>query len=80
MYFYLMLFTLYSLKRLPGGNETVGNTIFCLKCGFLYKYLKDQLYDNEIENFHTFLYIYRDVRLTAKANELSYFFIVFYTK
>ena len=32
-----MLFTLYSLKRLPGGNETVGNTIFRLKCGFLYK-------------------------------------------
>ena len=31
------LFREYSLKRLPGGNETVGNTIFCLKCGFLYK-------------------------------------------
>ena len=38
-----MLFTLYSLKRLPGGNETVGDTIFCLKCGFLYKKLKIQM-------------------------------------
>ena len=43
-------------------------------------YLKDQLYDNAIENFHTFLYVYRAVRLTAKANEFNYFFIVFYTK
>ena len=38
-------------------------------------YLKSQLYDNAIENFHTFLYIYRAVRLRAKANEFNYFLL-----
>ena len=41
----------------------------------LLSYLKSQLYDNAIENFHTFFYIYRDVRLTAKANEFNYFLL-----
>ena len=38
-------------------------------------YLKSQLYDNAIKNFHTYLYIYRAVRLTAKANEFNYFLL-----
>ena len=38
-------------------------------------YLKSQLYDNAIENVHTFLYIYRAVCLTAKASEFNYFLL-----
>ena len=39
-------------------------------------YLKSQLYDNAIENFHTFLYIYRAVRLTDKAKEFNFFYCI----
>ena len=39
-----------------------------------FSYLNIELYYSAIENFHTFVYIYRAVRVTAKATDCIYFF------
>ena len=39
-----------------------------------FSYLNIELYYSAIENFHTFVYIYRAVRVTAKATDFNYFF------
>ena len=39
-----------------------------------FSYLNIELYYSAIENFHTFVYIYRAVRITAKATDFNYFF------
>ena len=38
-------------------------------------YLNIELYYCAIQNFHTFAYIYRAVRVTAKATDFNYFFL-----
>ena len=38
-------------------------------------YLNIELYYSAIENFHTFVYIYCVVRVTAKATDFNYFFL-----
>ena len=38
-------------------------------------YLNIELYYSAIENFHTFVYIYRAVRIMAKATDCNYFFL-----
>ena len=40
-----------------------------------FSYLNTELYYSAIENFHTFVYIYRAVRVTAKATDFNYFFV-----
>ena len=40
-----------------------------------FSYLNIELYYSAIENFHTFVYIYRAVRVTAKATDLNYYFL-----
>ena len=40
-----------------------------------FSYLNIELYYSAIENFHTFVYIYRMVRVTAKATDFNYFFL-----
>ena len=40
-----------------------------------FSYLNIELYCSAIENFHTFVYIYRAVRVTAKATVFNYFFL-----
>ena len=42
-----------------------------------FSYLNIELYYSAIENFHTFVYIYRAVRVTAKATDFNYFFLKF---
>ena len=37
-------------------------------------YLNIELYYSAIENFHTFVYIYRAVRVTDKATDFNYLF------
>ena len=39
-------------------------------------YLNIELYYSAIENFHTFVYIYCVVRVTAKATDFNYFFFL----
>ena len=39
-----------------------------------FSYLNIELYYSAIENFHTFVYIYRAVRVTAKATDFNFFF------
>ena len=39
-----------------------------------FSYLNTELYYSAIENFHTFVYTYRAVRVTAKATNFNYFF------
>ena len=41
----------------------------------LFSYLNIELYYSVIENFHTFVYIYRAVRVMAKATDFNYFFL-----
>ena len=41
-----------------------------------FSYLNIELYYSAIENFHTFVYIYRAVRVTAKATDFNYFFLL----
>ena len=38
-----------------------------------FSYLNIELYYSAIENFHRFVYIYRAVRVTAKATDFNYF-------
>ena len=38
-----------------------------------FSYLNIELYYSAIENFHTFVYIYRAVRVTAKVTDFNYF-------
>ena len=45
-----------------------------------FSYLNIELYYSAIENFHTFVYIYRAVHVTAKATDFNYFFFEIYTK
>ena len=40
-----------------------------------FSYLNIELYYSAIENFHTFVYIYRAVRVTAKATDFNFFFL-----
>ena len=40
-----------------------------------FSYLNIELYYSVIENFHTFVYIYCMVRVTAKATDFNYFFL-----
>ena len=40
-----------------------------------FSYLNIELYYSAIENFHTFVYIYCMVRVTAKATDFNYFFL-----
>ena len=40
-----------------------------------FSYLNIELYYSAIENFHTFVYIYRAVRVTAKATDYNFFFL-----
>ena len=40
-----------------------------------FSYLNIELYYSAIEKFHTFVYIYRAVRVTAKATDFNYFFL-----
>ena len=40
-----------------------------------FSYLNIELYYNVIENFHSFVYIYRAVRVTAKATDFNYIFL-----
>ena len=42
--------------------------------------LNIELCYSAIENFHTFVYIYRAVLVTAKATDFNYFFFEIYTK
>ena len=42
---------------------------------FIFKILNIELYYSAIENFHTFVYIYRAVRVTDKATDFNYFFL-----
>ena len=44
-----------------------------------FSYLNIELYYSAIENFHTFVYIYRAVRVTAKATNFNYFFFLIST-
>ena len=37
-----------------------------------FSYLNIELYYSEIENVHAFVYIYRAVRVTAKATDFNY--------
>ena len=39
-----------------------------------FSYLNIELYYSATENFHTFVYIYRAVRVTAIATDFNYFF------
>ena len=39
-----------------------------------FSYLNIELYYSTIENFHTFVYIYHAVSVTAKATDLNFFF------
>ena len=39
-----------------------------------FSYLNIELYYSAIENFHTFVHIYRAVRVTAKATDFNYYF------
>ena len=39
-----------------------------------FSYLNIELYYSAIENFHTFVYIYCVVRVTAKATDFNFFF------
>ena len=39
-----------------------------------FSYLNIELYYSTIENFNTFVYIYRAVHVTAKASDFKYFF------
>ena len=41
-----------------------------------FSYLNIELYYSAIENFHTFVYIYRAVRVMAKATDFNYFFFL----
>ena len=41
-----------------------------------FSYLNIELYYSAIENFHTFVYIYCMVRVTAKATDFNYFFFL----
>ena len=43
-----------------------------------FSYLNIELYYSAIENFHTFVYIYRAVRVTAKATDFNFFFFFFF--
>ena len=45
-----------------------------------FSYLNIELYYSAIENFHTFVYIYHAVRVTAKATDFNFFFFEIYTK
>ena len=45
-----------------------------------FSYLNIELYYSAIENFHTFVYIYCVVRVTAKATDFNYFFFEIFTK
>ena len=40
-----------------------------------FPYLNIELYYSAIENFHTFVYIYRAVRVTAKATDFNFVFL-----
>ena len=40
-----------------------------------FSYSNIELYHGAIENFHTFEYIYRAIRVTAKATDFNYFFL-----
>ena len=40
-----------------------------------FSYLNIELYYSAIENFHTIVYIYRAVRVTAKATDFNYLFL-----
>ena len=40
-----------------------------------FSYLNIELYYSAIENFHTFVYISRAVRVTAKATDFNYLFL-----
>ena len=40
-----------------------------------FSYLNIELYYSAIENFHTFVYIYCVVRVTAKATDFNYSFL-----
>ena len=42
-----------------------------------FSYLNIELYYSVIENFHTFVYIYRAVRITAKATDFNFYFFFF---
>ena len=39
-------------------------------------YLNIELYYSAMENFHTFVYIYRAVRVTVKATDFNFFFFL----
>ena len=45
-----------------------------------FSYLNIELYYSAIENFHTFVYIYRAVHVTAKATDFNFFFFFFFLK
>ena len=45
-----------------------------------FSYLNIELYYSAIENFHTFVYIYCVVRVTAKATYFNYFFLKYTLK
>ena len=45
-----------------------------------FSYLNIELYYSAIENFHTFVYIYCMVRVTAKATDFNYFFLKYQRK
>ena len=45
-----------------------------------FSYLNIELYYSAIENYHTFVYIYRAARVTAKAIDFNYFLFEIYTK
>ena len=40
-----------------------------------FSYLNIELYYSAIENFHTSVYIYRALRVTAKATDFNYFLL-----
>ena len=40
-----------------------------------FSYSNIELYFSAIENFHTFVYIYCVVRVTAKATDFNFFFL-----
>ena len=39
-----------------------------------FSYLNIELYYSAVENLHTFVYIYRAVRVTAKATDFNFIF------
>ena len=45
-----------------------------------FSYLNIELYYSAIENFHTFVYIYRAVCVTAKATDFNYLLFFFFLK